>query len=150
MTELDDDGSVVPAKFDYTDRVYGKMEPGIKAKWVEALRSGEYTQGKGTLNRLKPLGKDREAGLCCLGVLCEVGVKDGVIERRDEIDPEHASYRFIVEKSDLNNIWVDTMPSSEITNWAGLDVSAESDLAELNDDGGRSFVEIAAFVEERL
>lgn len=37
------------------------MDPGIKRKWVEALRSGKYTQTVGTL---------RDGyGYCCLGVL---------------------------------------------------------------------------------
>jgi hypothetical protein len=40
------------------------MKPEIKAKWVEALRSGEYKQGKGLL------AEDNK--FCCLGVLCEV------------------------------------------------------------------------------
>lgn len=38
--------------------------------WIDALRSGEYPQGTGQLNKT---GK-----YCCLGVLCEVALKDGV------------------------------------------------------------------------
>lgn len=49
------------------------MNPELKAKWVEALRSGEYKQGAG---RFEKNGK-----FCCLGVLCKVaGV--GVSELR--------------------------------------------------------------------
>lgn len=40
------------------------MNPEIKAKWVAALRSGEYKQGRGQLR----IG-DR---FCCLGVLCDL------------------------------------------------------------------------------
>lgn len=40
------------------------MNPEIKAKWIEALRSGKYKQTRAHL-------KDA-AGHCCLGVLCEV------------------------------------------------------------------------------
>lgn len=44
------------------------MDKELKAKWVEALRSGKYKQGR---SRLKHAGRH-----CCLGVLCEVaGVK---------------------------------------------------------------------------
>ena len=44
--------------------VSGAMDPALKAKWVEALRSGEYEQGRGALLR--------DGRYCCLGVLCVV------------------------------------------------------------------------------
>jgi hypothetical protein len=47
-----------------------KLTP-IQQEWVDALRSGKYKQGKGTLRR----GDE----FCCLGVLCEIAVKHGVI-----------------------------------------------------------------------
>jgi hypothetical protein len=40
------------------------MTPELKQKWLDALRSGNYVQGEGTLNKG---GK-----MCCLGVLCDV------------------------------------------------------------------------------
>lgn len=40
------------------------MREDIKKRWVEALRSGQYKQGKGCLNNGK--------AYCCLGVLCEI------------------------------------------------------------------------------
>lgn len=39
-------------------------------KWVAALRSGEYEQGTGFLNK--------NGKYCCLGVACDLAVKDGV------------------------------------------------------------------------
>lgn len=47
---------------------YPKMDPVVKAKWLEALRSRKYKQGTGTLKRLVN-GSEQ---YCCLGVLCEV------------------------------------------------------------------------------
>ena len=41
------------------------MTPELKAQWIAALRSGEYTQGRGAL-------KTGDGGYCCLGVLCIV------------------------------------------------------------------------------
>ena len=41
------------------------MDIGIKAAWVEALRSGKYEQGK---QALRAEGNK----FCCLGVLCDV------------------------------------------------------------------------------
>jgi hypothetical protein len=40
------------------------MKASLKRAWINALRSGEYTQGRKYLNA--------EGALCCLGVLCEV------------------------------------------------------------------------------
>lgn len=40
------------------------MTPEFKAKWLDALRSGKYQQGQGTLNR--------DGKMCCLGVLCDI------------------------------------------------------------------------------
>ena len=42
------------------------MDQELKAKWVDALRSGEYKQGK---ERLHNLGDN---SYCCLGVLADV------------------------------------------------------------------------------
>ncbi len=51
------------------------MNSEIKAKWLEALRSGKYVQGHRRLRRVTDLGKVTH---CCLGVLCEVmGVEYG-------------------------------------------------------------------------
>lgn len=46
-----------------------KMDPEWKAKWVAALRSGEYRQGKMQLTKVHP---DGSMDCCCLGVLCEI------------------------------------------------------------------------------
>jgi hypothetical protein len=41
-----------------------KLDPEFKAKWIAALRSGEYKQGEMSLCRETPEGKE----YCCLGV----------------------------------------------------------------------------------
>ena len=48
------------------------MNQEIKKLWLEALRSGEYKQVKGTLRRME----NDEPSHCCLGVLCEIVVKN--------------------------------------------------------------------------
>ena len=45
-----------------------KMKVKYKKKWLKALRSGEFDQTKGSLAD--------EDGYCCLGVLCEIVLKD--------------------------------------------------------------------------
>lgn len=42
---------------------------------VDALRSGEFTQTTGTLKMVQPTG---EAAHCCLGVACEVAIRNGL------------------------------------------------------------------------
>lgn len=40
-------------------------------KWVEALESGKYTQGRSRL-------RQPDGSLCCLGVACEAAIENGV------------------------------------------------------------------------
>jgi len=53
------------------------VNPEIKQKWVAALRSGNYVQGKGNL--AINLGDGLKH--CCLGVLCELAANEGIIEK---------------------------------------------------------------------
>ena len=48
------------------------MKKNIMKRWVSALRSGEFKQGKGAL---EAKGKH-----CCLGVLCELALVEGVCD----------------------------------------------------------------------
>lgn len=50
---------------------YPKMDKKIKAKWLEALFSGEFKQTRGRLKN------ERSGGMCCLGVLCNVVNPEG-------------------------------------------------------------------------
>jgi hypothetical protein len=54
------------------------MDPGIRKKWVEALRSGRYEQNKHGLCVVDPDGGDGIAH-CCLGVLCELALEGGAL-----------------------------------------------------------------------
>lgn len=51
------------------------MKQEIAKIWIEALRSGDYTQGR---RHLKRAGRH-----CCLGVLCELAVQAKVIDGLD-------------------------------------------------------------------
>lgn len=46
-----------------------RMDPELKAKWVKALRSGEYEQARETLRTRRPEG---HFAYCCLGVLMDI------------------------------------------------------------------------------
>ena len=58
-----------------------KFTQELKDKWLEALRSGEYSQTTETL-------KD-ENGFCCLGVLCDVIDPDGWKNISSEDQEDH-------------------------------------------------------------
>ncbi len=68
----------------------------VMTRWYEALLSGRYTQAKRTLQRVQPSNVDEDTdqlGFCCLGVLCDLAVQDGVIGNP-------TMYTFTLEKSD--------------------------------------------------
>jgi hypothetical protein len=129
------------------------MNPDIKNEWVTRLRSGEYKQGTGALNR--------GGSYCCLGVLCEIGVEKGILSK--EYAGPGARYMDEYEFTALDNEYD---ASSELLpeaarEWAGLEdsnpyVSYLDDddemyngLAEVNDNG-LTFAEIADLIEDQL
>jgi hypothetical protein len=96
------------------------MDAELKKKWVEALRSGEYTQTQGHL-------KSSE-GFCCLGVLCEVN-----------------SIKYI--ETDVFGDGPNSGAYIYIRDIVGSDAS--DTCINLNDDG-KSFEEIADWIEANL
>lgn len=113
------------------------MRKEVKEKWVTALRSGEYEQGDGQLC-IEYGGTDRKPCFCCLGVLTELAVKEGVV---NWYDPEMG------------------FAPPRVGEWAGLpeglpektigSLSLQEFLAGMNDDGV-SFSEIADWIERYL
>jgi hypothetical protein len=119
-----------------------EMDPAIRARWTAALRSGETPQA---LQKLR----DADAR-CCLGVLCDLAVADGVIPPPVEHDTDGWLYA-----------GAGSVLPEEVARWAGLkdqtnpyfadelEVGNASDtkgLAELNDDGW-SFAQIADAID---
>lgn len=132
------------------------MHKEIAEKWVSALRSGEYQQGTGALVN-HDMGNGDILGHCCLGVLCEIAVKEGAgvekigpTERSNRDDYEEYSYYAGVEFDKADAL----LPASVMA-WSGMRTSdgghetpdgGSGSLASMN-DGGASFVEIADFIE---
>ena len=116
------------------------MNKKVKQKWIAALESGDYKQGK---NFLKNKNK-----FCCLGVLCDLYAKEtgkGKWNNRN---------RFTDEKDDIGDSQTLTLGVME---WAGLDEANPSfklddDITSLanENDKGRSFKHIAVLIEENL
>jgi hypothetical protein len=131
------------------------MNPEIKARWTAALHSGEYGQAHNALRT--------DEGYCCLGVLCDLAVKDEVIDEAVKANMFDNDYAY--------NGTTSLLPQ-EVVAWAGLTgsnprVNADSlpegavfetglgteggipTLANLN-DGGTPFTVIADIIDAQL
>ena len=110
------------------------MKKEIAEKWADALRSGDYKQRQGALVNLP---RTRH---CCLGVLCEVAIENGV-----EIDTCESIPGFDDERAYLPR---------RVQKWAGIRDRAglfprgdhRISLMAMNDDG-YSFSRIADAIE---
>ena len=122
------------------------MKEYIKDIFVTALISGEYKQGDGLL-------RDVFDNYCCLGVLSEIAVKEGIIPKpvfQDMKNSELSRYLYdgkAIELSDKVKEWAGMRTCyGDISNTHGI-INMDGSLISMNDDG-RSFVEIAAAIEE--
>lgn len=114
------------------------MDKDIKAKWLTALRSGEFKQGNGKL-------KDGDE-FCCLGVLCSaLGAEFG------EFFDEDRHFEFVPVMggqviSDVEN----TELSASFKEQIGISGYEEQELINKNDLDCLSFNEIADYIEKEL
>lgn len=105
------------------------MNAELKAKWIEALRGGKYEQGQSFLRY--------EGKFCCLGVLCDIVDPDGWDTNGSHIGgansfPDRTVLRICNVSEDSGE--------KEHPLWP---------LAYMN-DSGKSFAEIADFIEANL
>lgn len=56
------------------------MRKSVKKLWLAALKSGEYKHGEGRLRYPSTGDPESPERFCCLGVLCDVAKKKGVIK----------------------------------------------------------------------
>jgi hypothetical protein len=105
------------------------MKPKAKKAWVKALRSGKYRQAQTHL--CKPDGS-----MCCLGVLYDIAV-DGYWVQTG------------VVWGAGGETWTGTLPPSVRTK-LGLRVDEVAKLIRMNDTEGRTFDQIADWVDEHL
>ena len=106
------------------------MDKEVKEKWLKALRSGEYAQGKGALCAKHPI-----EGIvhCCLGVLCEVQGAKRI---------KHMGQTML----EYNGHFSGGYPTPALQ--AGLANFAMAELVRMNDSGRYSFADIADHIEK--
>jgi hypothetical protein len=106
-----------------------KLPEDFKKRWIAALRSGEYKQGKHKLHRTE------DGSYCCLGVACKIsGVSNEVLSQ-------------YVYTGIIDTLYPGLIPKVIVKGFIN-DVAHE--LANMNDKEGKSFSEIADYIESNL
>ena len=118
------------------------MKPDIKERWVDALLSGDYTQGKGRLQR--------DGSFCCMGVLCDLYSKE-------------TGTPWVLSEGSLSIHGASGCLPLQVRVWGALDwvtvgrnpglVTRNGKLepmSYLNDSEGMSFSELGLLIQEQL
>lgn len=107
------------------------MKAELRQKWIDALRSGKYTQCTGKLVR-NP--SEERLSYCCLGVLCDV-----------------AGFKRVGDTFEMDMV---TTLHFDLTDKAlehfNMKRSQSACLVSLNDDEGQSFEDIADYIEKEI
>lgn len=128
------------------------MKPEVKAEWGEWLLEHENDQGSGALCKIR--NDDGKEEFCCLGGLCELAVRAGIVTRT--LSPGRTTYDYAAPGERPGSA---LLPRS-VADWAGLgriDPSVAPPghggrtitLSGLN-DSGTTFREIWALIEAQL
>lgn len=124
------------------------MNPELKSKWLEALRSGRFEQATNALRS--------EAGFCCLGVLCEIsrmGEWNNEDYRLGSISFANILPKPVADAAGLltrnPNIALDNLSEQQIQMIELKAYNGSISLADLN-DAGFTFTEIADLIEKHL
>ena len=112
------------------------MDNEVKMRWLEALRSGKYQQGGGYLRQKSPAGDK----FCCLGVLIDILDPNGWVDGQMEGVYEHDG------RTAIPNLRIEELAGIERKNFASPDWYCR--LPAMNDEGNKSFEEIADYIEE--
>lgn len=119
------------------------MKREVKLKWVEALRSGQYQQGKKMLHSL------RDDTYCCLGVLSDLAVKEGVVSPSPSSIHTREIYREVYDSCYVEYL------CPKVMEWAGLRkanpwITGVGTLSHMNDVLEMPFEVIALYIEKDI
>lgn len=118
-----------------------KMNPEIKEKWLTALRSGDYAQGKGFLCKVE---EDGSKAYCCLGVLTDLYIQEMGFEWERGVSYLHFDEEIVMLPLSVRN-W------SSVSN-TGLFYNEEGEMGELTDvnDTSDNFDKVIQIIEEKF
>lgn len=120
------------------------MQAELKQKWIEALRSGKYQQGKGVL-------RTDTDHFCCLGVLCDLVDPSGwrgtgLIETSvDGMDVSQEAYPFF----SISDVGSAVSLPHDLRKQLGLHIADIQALIRMN-DSGNPFESIAKHIEANV
>lgn len=130
------------------------MNTSIALRWVNALRSGQFKQGRSRLTTPTVDGRER---YCCLGVLCEIAVQDGVVERTDvhgEVYYGNLGDRSstalpsaVLRWAEMGDRYTDPYRTQEKYPCTDATPDYKATLVDLNDDRRYTFAQIADVIE---
>lgn len=142
-----------------------KLKPEIKRRWVEALRSGSYKQGKSVLTVESCHGQR----FCCLGVLCDLAENDKIgrwvgdtfvgaddLRSSSYLPLAVANWAFDVNSADSDemedgDIFLDRISDPRVDVGTYEDGTRQTrTLSSLNDSGNYDFRGIAELIEAKL
>lgn len=121
------------------------MKKRVLTKWLKALRSGKYKQGRGALCQIDKKGTE---SFCCLGVLCDLYNKEQKRNKKrglriETISSESSIVGILVPKPVSIKRYNDmdgTLPN-KVIKWAGFrEYNAEGEF--LYDEDDKSPVEL--------
>lgn len=110
------------------------MNTQVKEKWLQALRSGEYPQGRNVL-------RSGDKGFCVMGVLCDLYAKE---TGQGEWEPSYTPGRYRFKLGEEG--YVSNAPEA-VEEWAGLDSFLRVGVIMNHNDNGETFPEIAKLIE---
>lgn len=111
------------------------MNKELKTKWLEALRSGKYKQGKTALRTVRD-------EFCCLGVLCDIVAPD-----KWSKPTKNTNYYIHMNTGGIPSFSL--YPGYEQELAPGEASQPLGILIKMN-DSGKTFAEIANWIEENL
>jgi len=120
------------------------MNEEVKNKWIEALRSGDYEQGRCAMHRGDTF--------CCLGVLCDV-------HRKEQLESRGESDAWVEEtwEENLSYYHASTILPAEVSRWAGfnstnptIEINEKTNTIATHNDTGQSFEVIADAIEKQF
>lgn len=119
----------------------------VYTKWLAALRSGKYKQTQDALRgkALRGKGQHGAVGFCCLGVLCDLAVKDGGGTGEGWSD-NHIAFENEHDAIEYHR----AAPPERMTNYLGITEDETQYLMAMNDIESRSFKYIARHIERSI
>lgn len=121
------------------------MNPEVKEAWIQALRSGDYVQGQYHLRQQVPGDDQEEDRYCCLGVLCDLALKEGVLKPQDVFISAHFTGSYVYGGTT-------SFPPPKVRQWAGIAPGNDDigKLSDMNDSYMKSFDDISDYIEREL